>query len=81
MNIEDKDILKTKEILLEAAKKEFAEKGYDGARMGSIAKRSGINQSLIHYHFQSKDHLYLTIINISIKTILKFWKTTCGNRI
>ncbi len=62
MNIEEKDIQKTKEIILEAAKKEFAEKGYDGARMGSIARKAKIHQSLIHYHFQNKDNLYIKII-------------------
>jgi TetR/AcrR family transcriptional regulator len=44
--------------ILEAAKQEFIEKGFDGARMQKIAKRAGINKALLHYYFRSKDNLF-----------------------
>lgn len=53
----------TRDVILQAAKKEFAEKGYSGARMGSIAKRAGVNQALIHYYFSSKENLYLELLH------------------
>ena len=46
-----------------AAKKEFAERGFDGARMGSIAKSAGVNQALIHYYFSNKQNLYLELLH------------------
>ena len=52
----------TKERILTAAKEEFAEFGFDGARMGSIAKRADANQALLHYYFDSKDKLYDEVI-------------------
>lgn len=50
------------ERIILAAKSEFAERGFDGARMGSIAKSAGVNQALIHYYFGSKEKLYIEIL-------------------
>ncbi len=44
--------------LLEAARAEFAERGYAGARVASIAARAGVNKQLISYHFGGKRGLY-----------------------
>jgi AcrR family transcriptional regulator len=52
----------TRDVILNAAKKEFAERGYSGARMSSIAKRAGVNQALIHYYFSSKEKLYREVL-------------------
>lgn len=54
--------LETKERILHAAKKEFAERGFDGARMGSIARRANANQALLHYYFKSKEKLYEEVL-------------------
>lgn len=43
--------------ILEAARAEFAEKGFDGARVESIAQRAEVNKALIYYYFKSKDEL------------------------
>ncbi len=51
-----------KELILEAAKKEFAEKGFEGARMDSIAKRASVNKALLHYHFSNKENLYKEVL-------------------
>jgi TetR/AcrR family transcriptional regulator len=63
MDTTSQDKLDTKDRILFAAKKEFAEKGFDGARMGSIAKRACANQALLHYYFEGKDKLYEQVIN------------------
>ncbi|MBB6014242.1 TetR/AcrR family transcriptional regulator [Aquamicrobium lusatiense] len=47
-----------REIILNAARAEFAEKGFNGARVDSIAARSGLNKQLVYYYFGSKDDLY-----------------------
>jgi TetR/AcrR family transcriptional regulator len=44
--------------ILEAAKQEFIEKGFDGARMQKIAERADINKALLHYYFRSKENLF-----------------------
>jgi len=48
----------TKELLLAAATKLFAAKGFDGAVLKEIAEASGVNISLVSYHFNGKDGLY-----------------------
>ncbi len=53
----------TRDIILKAAKHEFAEKGFSGARMNAIAKRANVNQALIHYYFSSKENLYREVLH------------------
>ena len=48
----------TEASLLEAAKKVFARKGYDGATVKELAEAAGVNVSLVSYHFDGKDGLY-----------------------
>lgn len=48
----------TEVLILNAAKKVFLEKGFDGARMQHIADEAGINKALLHYYFRSKDKLF-----------------------
>jgi len=59
----------TKRKILIAAKSEFAEKGYDGAKTSFIAKRAGVNKALVYYHFSSKEILYKKV----------FQKFLCGS--
>jgi AcrR family transcriptional regulator len=48
----------TEEKILEAAKKVFVEKGKAGTRMQEIADVAGINKSLLHYYYRSKEKLF-----------------------
>lgn len=48
----------TQEIIFDAAKRVFIEKGFDGARMQQIADEAGINKALLHYYYRSKDKLF-----------------------
>jgi len=50
--------LTTEQLILGAAKKVFIRKGLDGTRMQEIADEAGINKSLLHYYFRSKDKLF-----------------------
>lgn len=51
----------TEDKILNAAETEFQQKGYDGARMQSIADRADINKGLLHYYFKTKDRLFEAI--------------------
>lgn len=53
-----RDADRTKRKLLEAAMTEFAANGYEGARVGEIAARAGVNKQLISYYFGGKEGLY-----------------------
>ncbi|MBN1251529.1 MAG: TetR family transcriptional regulator [Bacteroidales bacterium] len=44
--------------IIEAAKKVFVRKGKDGTRMQEIADEAGINKSLLHYYYRTKEKLF-----------------------
>lgn len=48
----------TEEQILEAAKNIFQVKGMNGARMQEIADEAGINKSMLHYYYRSKELLF-----------------------
>lgn len=52
-----------KEKILESALAEFADRGFDGARVDRIANEAGVNKALIYYHFKSKEELYAATMN------------------
>ncbi|WP_165249843.1 CerR family C-terminal domain-containing protein [Paludisphaera soli] len=52
----------TKARLIEAAGREFAEKGYDQARIRSICDRAGANLAAVNYHFGDKERLYREVL-------------------
>lgn len=57
----------TKEQILDAAKKVFHQQGFAGARMQKIADEAGINKSMLHYYFRSKDKLFQTVFQESVR--------------
>ena len=55
--------------ILDATRKLFAEKGFEGASTREIAERAGVNQAMIHYYFGNKKELYKRIIVQKIYTL------------
>ena len=47
--------------ILSAAESCFARAGYEGASMREIAEVAGVSKSLLHYHFDSKEHLFVEV--------------------
>lgn len=56
------DRIDVKEDVLQAARFEFASKGYQRATMRGIAKRANVDPKLIHYYFGSKSKLFTKLI-------------------
>ncbi|HYG41596.1 MAG TPA: TetR/AcrR family transcriptional regulator [Bordetella sp.] len=52
----------TKERILNVAFKEFAARGYDGARIDAIVARCKISKNLIYHYFSSKEDLFLQVM-------------------
>jgi len=52
----------TPSIILRAAERVFAEKGYSGARVAEIADKIGMDKRLIFYYFGTKQGLYSKIL-------------------
>lgn len=45
--------------ILDVAVREFAAKGFDGARVDEIAKQADVSKNLIYHYFADKDELFL----------------------
>jgi AcrR family transcriptional regulator len=59
----------TKKRILDAAEAEFAAKGFDGARLGAIARAAKVQQALIHHHFADKAGLYRDVIDRALSAM------------
>lgn len=57
-------------MILDAAASEFAEMGFEGARIDRIAKRAGINKAMLYYHVGDKKALYDAVFE-SVQTQAK----------
>jgi AcrR family transcriptional regulator len=60
--IRERDAEVAREAIMQAAEEMFAEHGYDGARIDTIAAKAGYNKSLIFHYFGDKDGLYVTVV-------------------
>lgn len=58
----ERNAAETKRRILEAAATEFAAKGFDGARLGSIARAADVQQALIHHYFADKEGLHAEVV-------------------
>ncbi len=57
----------TRELLIEAAKKEFLEKGYNKASLRSICADAGLTTGALYFFFKNKADLYAAIVDPPLK--------------
>lgn len=57
----------TKQRLLEAAIRLFSLHGYDAISTGDVAREAQLTQSMVHYHFSSKEKLWKTAIHVIMR--------------
>mgnify|MGYP004703471927 FL=1 len=57
-----RDAEATKGRILDAAKKEFARNGLEGARVDAIALEANANKRMIYHYFESKEKLFQTVL-------------------
>jgi len=55
--------------IVEVATREFAQKGYGGARVDAIASRTRTSKRMIYYYFGSKEGLYLAVLEEAYSAI------------
>lgn len=66
MGVSDKN---TEEVILQAARKVFMEKGLDGASVQDIADEAGVTKSMVNYYFRSKDKLFSAVFLQEFRTL------------
>jgi AcrR family transcriptional regulator len=57
-----RDKERTRADILAVATREFADKGYTGARVDEIAARTSTTKRMIYYYFGGKEQLYLAVL-------------------
>ncbi|MGF9966971.1 TetR/AcrR family transcriptional regulator [Bacillus rhizoplanae] len=57
--------------IINAAIKEFAQKGYDKASTNEIVKEAGISKGLLFHYFQNKKQLYLFLYEHMIEILME----------
>ena len=56
----------TRSALLDAARVEFTERGFDGATVRAIAQRAGVDAAMVNHWFGGKDGLFVAAMEIPI---------------
>jgi AcrR family transcriptional regulator len=57
---------RTREAILEAARRSFAEHGYDGATIRGIAADVGVNPALVHHFYGTKEGLFAAAMRLPV---------------
>ena len=57
-----RDAERTRAEILDVAGREFAERGYAGARVDEIAARTRTTKRMIYYYFASKENLFVEVL-------------------
>ncbi|MBI2188695.1 MAG: TetR/AcrR family transcriptional regulator [Acidobacteria bacterium] len=52
-----------------AAAHEFAERGYEAARVDRIAQRARVNKAMLYYHYRSKQGLYTEVLRDMLRAV------------
>jgi AcrR family transcriptional regulator len=60
--VRHRDAERTKAEILDVAAGEFADKGYDGARVDEIAAKTRTTKRMIYYYFGGKEQLFVEVL-------------------
>ena len=59
----------TRERIIKAAERLFAERGYDATSIRAIVAKAKVNQAAINYHFDGKDGLYREVLRGAFRAL------------
>ena len=59
----------TRDRIIKAAERLFAEHGYDGTSVRAIVAKARVNQAAINYHFGGKDGLYREVLRTAFRAL------------
>jgi AcrR family transcriptional regulator len=59
----------TRERILKAAERLFAERGYEATSVRAIVGKARVNQAAINYHFAGKDGLYRDVLRAAFRAL------------
>jgi AcrR family transcriptional regulator len=68
-------------VIERAATEVFAERGYQGAGMDEIARRSGVTPPVLYDHFDSKVDLFRRLLERTRDELLAMWREQLGGSV
>ena len=70
---------RSRERILAAALKEFARKGFAGARVDTIARRAAINKRMLYHYFGNKEDLFREVLRLKMAERQAWAETLSGD--
>jgi AcrR family transcriptional regulator len=59
----------TREAILDAARRTFAEQGYQQATIRGVAEQAGVDPALVHHYFGTKQDLFVAAVQLPVNPI------------
>jgi AcrR family transcriptional regulator len=56
----------TRATIVQAARSEFADQGYDATSLRGIARRAGVDPALVHHYFEGKPALFAEVMDLPV---------------
>jgi len=57
----------TRQSIVDAARTEFATRGYEGTTMRGVARAAGVDARLVHHYFESKDEVFAAAMELPVR--------------
>jgi AcrR family transcriptional regulator len=73
-----KEEKETKKLLLNCAKTEFMEKGFEKASLRNICKKAGVTTGALYFFFNNKENLFSSIVEEPYKKLLELLNSHFG---
>jgi AcrR family transcriptional regulator len=67
-----------RELIVDAALREFAERGYEAASVGRIASAAGVTRTVLYDHFPSKHALFVELLRSWQQALLSHMEDALG---
>jgi AcrR family transcriptional regulator len=59
----------TREAILDAARRAFAEQGYQHATIRGVAELAGVDPALVHHYFGTKQQLFVSAVELPVNPV------------
>lgn len=70
----------TRTTILDAARAEFAEQGYDATSLRGIARRACVDPALVHHYFDGKAALFAEVMDLPVDPAVLIERVLAGPR-
>jgi AcrR family transcriptional regulator len=70
----------TRTTILDAARAEFAEQGYDATSLRGIARRACVDPALVHHYFEGKAALFAEVMDLPVDPAVLIERVLAGPR-